>query len=82
MIILFDMQTKKHKINTLCIYFAHNLCYIKLEQEESEMKDIYLTRYSVKGIKTLDQLISLSFYKKRFQRIRIHRNIILREYMV
>lgn len=28
------------------------------------MKDIYLTRYSVKGIKTLDQLISLSFYKK------------------
>lgn len=28
------------------------------------MKDIYLINYSVKGIKTLDQLISLSFYKK------------------
>lgn len=28
------------------------------------MKDIYLVSYSVKGIKTLDQLVSLSFYKK------------------
>ena len=28
------------------------------------MKDIYLLNYSVKGIKTLDQLITLSFYKK------------------
>ena len=28
------------------------------------MKDIYLVNYSVKGIKTLDKLISLSFYKK------------------
>lgn len=28
------------------------------------MKDVYLINYSVKGIKTLDQLISLSFYKK------------------
>lgn len=28
------------------------------------MKDIYLVNYSVKGIKTLDQLVSLSFYKK------------------
>ena len=28
------------------------------------MKDIYLTQYSINGIKTLDQLISLSFYKK------------------
>ncbi len=28
------------------------------------MKDIYLINYSVKGIKTLDQLVSLSFYKK------------------
>lgn len=28
------------------------------------MKDIYLTNYSVKGIKTLNRLISLSFYKK------------------
>lgn len=28
------------------------------------MKDIYLTNYAVKGIKTLDQLISLSFYRK------------------
>lgn len=28
------------------------------------MKDIYMVNYSVKGIKTLDQLVSLSFYKK------------------
>lgn len=28
------------------------------------MKDIYLVNYSVKGIKTLDQMVSLSFYKK------------------
>lgn len=28
------------------------------------MKDIFLVSYSVKGIKTLDQLVSLSFYKK------------------
>lgn len=28
------------------------------------MKDIYLINYSVKGIKSLDQLVSLSFYKK------------------
>lgn len=28
------------------------------------MKNIYLVNYSVKGIKTLDQLVSLSFYKK------------------
>ena len=28
------------------------------------MKDIYLLNYSVKGVKTLDQLVSLSFYKK------------------
>lgn len=28
------------------------------------MKDIYLVNYSVKGIKTLEQLVSLSFYKK------------------
>lgn len=28
------------------------------------MKVIYLTNYSVKGIKTLDKTVSLSFYKK------------------
>ncbi len=28
------------------------------------MKDIYLLNYSVRGIKSLDQLVSLSFYKK------------------
>lgn len=28
------------------------------------MKDIYLINYSVRGIKTLDKLVSLSFYKK------------------
>ena len=29
-----------------------------------DMKDIFLVNYSVKGIKTLDKLVSLSFYKK------------------
>ena len=33
-------------------------------RRNAEMKDIYLVNYAVKGIKTLDQLISLSFYKK------------------
>lgn len=28
------------------------------------MADIYLIKYSVKGIKAIDQLVSLSFYKK------------------
>ena len=28
------------------------------------MKDLFLVNYSVKGIKTLDELVSLSFYKK------------------
>ena len=28
------------------------------------MKDIFLVSYSVKGIKTLDELVTLSFYKK------------------
>lgn len=28
------------------------------------MKDVYLLKYSVKGIKTLDQLVTLNFYKK------------------
>lgn len=28
------------------------------------MKDIYLVKYSVKGVKTLDKLISLNFYKE------------------
>ena len=32
------------------------------------MKDIYLTNYAVKGIKTLDELVSLSFYKKTISR--------------
>lgn len=32
------------------------------------MKDFYLVNYSVKGIKSLDQLISLSFYKKTITR--------------
>ena len=32
----------------------------------AEMKDIYLVRYSVKGIKTLKELVTLSFYKKTF----------------
>ena len=28
------------------------------------MKDIYLVSYSVSGIKTIDRLVTLSFYKK------------------
>ena len=32
--------------------------------EDEKMKDIFLVNYSVKGIKTLDKLVSLSFYKK------------------
>ena len=28
------------------------------------MRDVFLVNYSVKGIKTLDKLVSLSFYKK------------------
>lgn len=41
------------------------------------MKNIYLVNYSVKGIKTLDELISLSFYKKT-----ITRNLDTQEYNV
>lgn len=32
--------------------------------EDEKMKDIFLVNYSVKGIKTLDKLVPLSFYKK------------------
>ena len=28
------------------------------------MKNMYLVKYSVKGIKSLDKLVSLAFYKK------------------
>ena len=39
--------------------------YIKnMNRRYTGMKDIYLLNYSVKGVKTLDQLVSLSFYKK------------------
>lgn len=41
------------------------------------MKDIYLTNYSVKGIKTLDELVSLSFYKKT-----ITKNLETQEYNI
>ena len=41
------------------------------------MKDIFLVNYSVKGIKTLDKLVSLSFYKKI-----ISKNIDTQEYNV
>ena len=37
------------------------------------MKDIFLVNYSVKGIKTLDKLITLSFYKKTFKNLDIQR---------
>lgn len=33
------------------------------------MKDIFLVNYSVKGIKTLDKLVSLSFYKKTVSKL-------------
>lgn len=32
------------------------------------MKEIYLVNYSVNGIKTIDKTVSLSFYKKTFQK--------------
>lgn len=41
------------------------------------MKDIFLVNYSVKGIKTLDELVSLSFYKKT-----ISKNFDVQEYNV
>lgn len=41
------------------------------------MKDLYLVNYSVKGIKTIDQPVNLSFYKKI-----ITKNIDTREYNV
>lgn len=41
------------------------------------IKDIFLVKYSVKGIKTLDKLVSLSFYKKT-----ISRNLDTQEYNV
>ena len=34
------------------------------------MKDIFLVNYSVKGIKTLDKLVSLSFYKKVISKVK------------
>ena len=37
-------------------------------EEMWKMKNIYLVSYSVKGIKTLDELITLSFYKKTITR--------------
>ena len=33
------------------------------------MKDIFLVNYSVKGIKTLDKLVTLSFYKKTVSKL-------------
>ena len=42
-----------------------------------KMKNIYLVSYSVKGIKTLDELITLSFYKKT-----ITRDLDMQEYNV
>lgn len=38
--------------------------YIIVIEEENEMKYIYLLNYSVKGIKSIEDLVSLSFYKK------------------
>lgn len=37
--------------------------------EGVKMKDIFLVNYSVKGIKTLDKLVSLSFYKKTISKL-------------
>lgn len=39
-----------------------------MNMEGAEMKDIFLVNYSVKGIKALDKLVSLSFYKKIISR--------------
>lgn len=52
--------------NTFCIYFIVIMCYTILGG--GNMKDIYLTNYAVKGIKTLDELVSLSFYRKTITR--------------
>lgn len=41
------------------------------------MKDLYLINYSVKGIKTIDELVSMSFYKKT-----ISKNVDTKEYNV
>ena len=41
------------------------------------MKDVFLVNYSVRGIKTLDKLVSLSYYKKT-----ISRNLDTQEYNV
>lgn len=35
-----------------------------MDKEDAKMKEIFLVSYSVKGIKALDKLVSLSFYKK------------------
>lgn len=50
--------------NTKCIYICKQRWYTINKQEVHKMKDVYLVNYSVKGIKTLDQTVSLSFYKK------------------
>ena len=34
------------------------------KKEDTKMKNMYLVKYSVKGIKSLDKLVSLAFYKK------------------
>ena len=45
------------------------------------MKGIYLVNYTVKGIKSLDEEVSLSFYKKTITSDpKDFQNIILREY--
>lgn len=45
------------------------MCYIgDINGGLVKMKNIYLVNYSVKGIKTLDELVSLSFYKKTITR--------------
>lgn len=43
------------------------LCY-DLNIEDENMQKIFITSFSVKGIKSLDQLITLSFYKKTIKK--------------
>ena len=48
----------------LYLFFCPFVLYWKQRWRDTRMKDIYLTNYSVNGIKTLDKTVSLSFYKK------------------
>ena len=46
------------------LYFKWYFDVIVYSQEVKAMEGIYLVNYSMKGIKSLDEEVSLSFYKK------------------